>query len=401
METSNLQIDQERFKVKTFNHITHPSVTFQSRLNSLRHFILPQLPEPIIQEISDLTNEKVSLVGIVSKVLNDNTKIFLNYSSPSGDDRSNTIINLYGAEETDLIYLEDQTGKILLKGSINPINFVNGLIIGVSGIYHFEEAFFEVENIYFPYIPPDSSNSFQKVPCLIGFISDIALNSLYFDYPLFMKNFRSIPPLSLLVVIGNIFDFSSSNLQSSPENAVEEWKSQIEIIEAQPISIMNEIFHECNFPVILIPGLKDLVDGYFPIQPFQSVLIEKENSHIISTTNPAKFSFENIKFLVMSGEPIEDIEKCTNMDYENCKQSLILWRHFAPTAITNYGGVVSYDNDLLVIDEIPDIFVTGNAPELSLSNFHDIMLLSIPNYQKSQMMTVLNLQNLEVIKIQE
>ena len=113
METSNLQIDQERFKVKTINHITHPSVTFQSRLNSLRHFILPQLPEPIIQEISDLPNEKVSLVGIVSKVLNDNTKIFLNYSSPSGDDRSNTIINLYGAEETDLIYLEDQTGKIL------------------------------------------------------------------------------------------------------------------------------------------------------------------------------------------------------------------------------------------------------------------------------------------------
>ncbi|KAG2476273.1 MAG: putative DNA-directed DNA polymerase [Nitrosopumilales archaeon] len=142
-----------------------------------------------------------------------------------------------------------------------------------------------------------------------------------------------------------------------------------------------------NIKIFIVPGNHDpgrraLPQPAYP-EKYNQNLRKHENFFLVG--NPAMISLNGVKVLVFHGQSIDDIVKTTpGLSYDNptkVMRQLLKSRHLSPI----YGSqtpIAPEVEDMMVIDEIPDIFHVGHVHIVGFDMYRGVLLLNSGTWQK-------------------
>ena len=361
-----LEIDNERFLQTHKTSFSYFYNIYLKRVESVFKLIRDKLPLPIIGSINDLPiRVRVSIVGFIN--IDENTKY------PKIHYKTQQYLN--GKQ----VFLEDQTGRTRLIGNF-PFHLLDGIAVGVVGEL-VEDGNFEFVDIIIPQLnemPPMIEPKMIK----IAFISNLCLTDENFDMKTGRKLIEQLNETNLCVFVGNIFSSIENQVLGKTE---EDWLEWLSIIDSSAYERMTDFFEQITPHKILIPGFGDPIDAKMPIQPFTKILT-KEINDCDSTTNPISFRYENISFLVMSGEVIDAInDKELSFHQKQCL--LLTFSQLAPSVPQKIQSSIS-DKDVFTINQLPNFFVVGGSEKLETTDFNGCGVISIPSYQKTRSIAI-------------
>lgn len=246
-------------------------------------------------------------------------------------------------------------------------------------------------DIALPDIPLDRkcNKSIEKIYALI--ISDTHIGSKLFLEASFKKmlnwiknednNQREITDrIKYVIFAGDLVD----GIGIYPE---QEKELQIRDIYAQykrAFQLIDEIPEWIE--IIMIPGNHDATRPTLPAPPifrdYAEQLYEKSNIHMLS--DPVLVSIHSVLFLISHGRSLDDLlTTLPNATFSNPTRALkgiLKMRHLAPI----YGQktpIFPLREDLLVIDDVPDVFITGHIHVFDYAIYRNTSLISCSAWQ--------------------
>jgi len=246
---------------------------------------------------------------------------------------------------------------------------------------------FIIKDIIFPDIPEQAVNKSESEAYAV-FLSDLHIGSKYFmeeEFSDFVAWLSSPDPVArkirFVLIGGDILDgvgiYPNQNKELVCQTIEEQLKKAEGLIDKIPK----------NIKIIIMPGNHDPGRRALP-QPaipkkYNSGLWEREN--VIMIGNPSMISLNGVKVLMFHGQSIDDIVKTTpGMKYDeptNVMRHLLKVRHLSPI----YGSqtpIAPEMEDLLVIEDIPDIFHVGHVHKAQLDMYKGILLVNSGSWQK-------------------
>jgi len=246
---------------------------------------------------------------------------------------------------------------------------------------------FVIKDLIFPDIPEQTVNK-SETEAYVVFLSDLHIGSKYFmeeEFSDFVEWLSSPDPVArkirFVLIGGDILDGVGIYPNQNKELVCQTIEEQLEKVE----TLIDKI--PKNVKIIIMPGNHDPGRRALP-QPaipkkYNSSLWEREN--VVMVGNPAMVSLNGVKVLMFHGQSIDDIVKTTpGMKYDeptNVMKHLLKARHLSPI----YGSqtpIAPEMEDLLVIEDIPDIFHVGHVHKAQLDMYKGILLVNSGSWQK-------------------
>ena len=139
-----------------------------------------------------------------------------------------------------------------------------------------------------------------------------------------------------------------------------------------------------HIQVIVQPGNHDAVRPAEPQPAFSGDIGKLFDSSTILIGNPAYFEVEGRTILSYHGKSFDDLmASVKGLSYSNPIQAMkemLKRRHLVPI----YGGrtpIAPERKDFLVIDKVPDIFVTGHVHGAGLDHYNGVRLINASTWQ--------------------
>ena len=373
-----LEIDEDRFLQTNKTSFSYFYNIYLKRVESVFKMIRDKLTPPIIGSINDLPcGLSVSIVGFIN--IDENSKY------PKIHYKTQQYLN--GKQ----VYLEDQTGRTRLIGNF-PFHLLDGIAVGVVGTLN-EDGNFEFTDIIIPQIT-ELPQIIEPRLIKIAFISNLCLTDENFDMKTGKKLIDQLNDVNLCVFVGNIFSSTENQVLGKTE---EDWLEWLSIIDSSAYERVTDFFDSVKQHKMLIPGFGDPIDAKMPIQPFNKVLI-KDINDCNATTNPVIFSFENISFLVMSGEIIDAIDD-KELSFHQ-KQCLMLnFCQIAPSVPQKIQSSIS-DKDVFTINKLPNFFIAGGSDQLEFTEVNGCGVVSLPSYQTTRSIAIYDASTNEFTQFQ-
>lgn len=136
--------------------------------------------------------------------------------------------------------------------------------------------------------------------------------------------------------------------------------------------------------VVAIPGNHDAVSPAEPQPPLPHELAASLPGPVKILSNPSTFSVDGVVVTAYHGRGFDDlipaIPGATYAQPTDVMKRMLAMRHLAPM----YGGktpLAPQSRDGLVIDPVPDIFVTGHAHTFGADRYKGILLLNASTWQ--------------------
>ncbi len=298
-----------------------------------------------------------------------------------------------------LIELEDDTDSITviaLKNNLEVNNLASEVIvdeiIGVIGKFSKKGDLIIVQNIIFPDIKIHNRKNKSDIPLCVAFLSDIHIGSKKFmtnEWNSFLKwingdlgNSRQrevASKIKYLVLPGDLVDGIGIYPNQENELSISDIYKQYEALAQQLDNIPNHI------TLILQPGNHDAVRPAEPQPTFEKEIQDLFTGREFKFVgNPCYFSLHGVEILSYHGQSLLDFS--TNIQFLNYNQPtevmkvMLRKRHLAPV----YGGytpLAPEHNDYLIIDKIPDIFVTGHVHISNIDNYRGVTLINASSWQ--------------------
>ena len=244
-----------------------------------------------------------------------------------------------------------------------------------------------VKDIILPDIPDQSGNRSES-ETYAAFLSDLHIGSKYFmeeEFAEFVQWLSSPDPVAkkirFILIGGDAVDGVGIYPNQDKELVCQTIEEQLEKME----SLLDKI--PKNVKIIVMPGNHDPGRRALP-QPaiprkYNSSLWEREN--VVMVGNPAVISLNGVKVMMFHGQSIDDIVKTTpGLSYDKpttVMKHLLKARHLSPI----YGSqtpIAPEMQDLMVIEEIPDIFHVGHVHRAQLDMYKGILLVNSGSWQK-------------------
>lgn len=244
-------------------------------------------------------------------------------------------------------------------------------------------------------IPPDipldrkCNKSKEKIYALV--ISDTHIGSKLFLEDLFKKMLswiknenggqqELVDRIKYIVFAGDLVD----GIGIYPEQEKELQIKDIYMQYRKAAQLMGEVPDWIE--IIIVPGNHDATRPTFPAPPifkdYAEPLYEKPNIHMLS--DPVLVSIHGVSFLISHGRSLDDLlTTLPNATFNNPTRALkgiLKMRHLAPI----YGQktpIFPLEEDLLVIDDEPDVFITGHVHVFDYTIYRNISLVSCSAWQ--------------------
>jgi len=234
---------------------------------------------------------------------------------------------------------------------------------------------------------PDQTSSRSESETFAVFLSDLHIGSKYFmeeEFSEFVLWLSSPDPVArkirFLLIGGDLVDGVGIYPNQDKELVCQTIEEQLKKVE-ELISKVPEYIKIFIMPGNHDPGRRALPQPAIP-KKFNSGLWEKNN--VIMVGNPAVISLNGVKVLMFHGQSIDDIVKTTpGLSYNNptnVMKHLLRTRHLSPI----YGSqtpIAPEVDDLMVIEEIPDIFHVGHVHRAQLDMYKGILLINSGSWQ--------------------
>lgn len=356
-------------KITTGEGVKGYNALFSSRFNKLKRIVSDRPESRMLKSIASFktakSEEGMYVCGLVTtrNVERNVTKLIL--EDPSGSFEG--IIFDNELQKTAGTLLTDQF--VMVRVSLG------------------KNSGFVIQDIVLPDIPDQATNKSESESYAV-FLSDLHIGSKYFmeeELTEFVSWLSSPDPVArkirFVLIAGDVVDgvgiYPNQDKELVYQTIEEQLQKMEELIDKIPKS-MKVIIMPGNHD----PGRRALPQPAIP-EKYNSSLWKREN--VVMVGNPAVVSLNGVKVMMFHGQSIDDIVKTTpGLSYDkptNVMKHLLRARHLSPI----YGSqtpIAPEMQDLLVIEDVPDIFHVGHVHTAELDMYKGILLVNSGSWQK-------------------
>ncbi len=327
-------------------------------------------------------------------------------------DKVSTIGLVYSKSYTKnkhvVLEIEDITGKmkgIIMKNKEELFDVSKDIVcdevIGIKG--SLGDGLIFIDEVYFPEIPSEENIKKGPEEEYAAFISDVQIGSKKFLRKSFMKFIGWINgnqgtkeqrelalQIKYLFVVGDVVDGVGIYPGQEEDLEIKDIYKQYEEC-ARLFSKIRE-----DIQIIFSPGNHDAVRLAEPQPIFEKVLCEDlwNMKNVTLVTNPAivnvgaTIGFEGFEVLMYHGfsfdfyvDYLDNIRNNGGYDIIcELMKKLLQKRHISPTHNCNL-SVIDPEEDHMIIDKVPDIFVTGHVHKAKIDQYGKTTLISSSCWQ--------------------
>ena len=298
-----------------------------------------------------------------------------------------------------LIELEDDSGEILgiaLKNNRDVIGLANEVlydeIIGVSGNLSRKGDLLVINNIIFPDISIQNNHNRSEEPICTAFLSDIHIGSKQFmadQWNSFLrwingnignKRQRDVAgKIKYLVLPGDLVDGIGIYPNQEEELSITDVYRQYEELSKQIENIPDHI------SIIMQPGNHDAVRPAEPQPTFEKEIQDLfSGKHIEFVGNPCYLTLNGVEILSYHGQSLLDFStNIQELKYNEPVETMkhMLKKHHLAPAYGGYTPLAPEHIDYMLIDRIPDIFVTGHVHLATIGEYRGVTLINASSWQ--------------------
>ena len=298
-----------------------------------------------------------------------------------------------------LIELEDETDIatcIALKNNRETLQMASEVvldeIIGIRGQLSKNGDLLVIRSVVYPDISIQNERHKADVPVFVAFLSDIHVGSKQFmenEWQAFLRwingemgNSRQrdvAGKIKYVVIPGDVVDGIGIYPEQDKELAIVDVYRQYEAL-AEQLSLIPD-----HISMIMQPGNHDAVRPAEPQPTFEKEIQDLfSGMNMTFVGNPCYFSLYGVEVLAYHGQSLLDY--ATNIQHLKYNEPVEIMKtmlrkhHLAPT----YGGytpLAPEHIDYMVIDKIPDIFVTGHVHLAQISDYRGVTLMNASSWQ--------------------
>jgi DNA polymerase II small subunit len=298
-----------------------------------------------------------------------------------------------------LIELEDETDIatcIALKNNRETLQMANEVvldeIVGIRGQLSKNGDLLVIRSVVYPDISIQNERHKADVPVFVAFLSDIHVGSKQFmenEWQAFLRwingemgNSRQrdvAGKIKYVVIPGDVVDGIGIYPEQDKELAIVDVYRQYEAL-AEQLSLIPD-----HISMIMQPGNHDAVRPAEPQPTFEKEIQDLfSGMNMTFVGNPCYFSLDGVEVLAYHGQSLLDY--ATNIQHLKYNEPVEIMKtmlrkhHLAPT----YGGytpLAPEHIDYMVIDRIPDIFVTGHVHLAQISDYRGVTLMNASSWQ--------------------
>jgi len=237
--------------------------------------------------------------------------------------------------------------------------------------------------IYRPDIPVVRTPRRSENDIEVVFISDIHVGSAHFlpdAWNLFLEWIRGkeAAKVKYIVVAGDLVDgigiYPNQQDELTIPNITEQYEELVRLMEPIPAHI----------EVIMQPGNHDAVRPAEPQPALPQELVKGFGSNFRFVGNPCYFSIDGVEILSYHGRGIDDlVATIPGIQYQDPHEAMMEMLGRRHLAIT-YGAktpLAPEAKDYLIINPVPDIFVTGHVHRTSVQRYRNITMINSSAWQ--------------------
>ncbi len=298
-----------------------------------------------------------------------------------------------------LIEIEDDSGStvaIALKNNHEVFQIAREIvldeIVGITGQLSKNGDLLVIQNIIYPDISIQNSRHKSEESICAAFLSDIHIGSREFlekQWQSFIKwingqigNSRQrdvAGRIKYIVIPGDVVDGIGIYPNQEKELSITNLYKQYEVL-AEYISKIPDYIS-----VIIQPGNHDAVRPAEPQPTFEKEIQNLFSGNDITFVgNPCYFSIHGVEVLSYHGQSLLDF--ATNIQYLKYNDpveimKLMLKKHHLAPSYGGYTPLAPEHIDYMIIDKIPDIFVTGHVHLADVGEYRGVKLINASSWQ--------------------
>ncbi|UCE92036.1 MAG: DNA-directed DNA polymerase II small subunit [Methanobacteriota archaeon] len=287
-----------------------------------------------------------------------------------------------------IIEMEDETDKIMvlvMKGSARMNEaFLKDEILGVVGSFNRDGELVVAKDVIRPDVPLSSGMAPNGSESIVAFVSDIHLGSNTFLDKAWKRlvDWLGRDPVAkdirYVVMPGDLVDGIGVYPGQEEELRLDDLYGQYLALSEAVKELPDRI------SIVAMPGNHDAVRLAEPQPALPNDIREMFDSNIEFVGNPCYLEIEGRVILAYHGKSMDDFNSgVRRLNYTNPQEAMkemLKRRHLAPV----YGGktpIAPEQKDYLVIDTVPDIFVTGHVHVCELDEYRGIKLINASAWQ--------------------
>lgn len=298
-----------------------------------------------------------------------------------------------------LIEIEDETDIatcIALKSSHDILQMANEVvydeIIGIKGHVSKNGDLIVIRSIVFPDISIQNNRHRSEVPVFAAFLSDIHIGSKQFmedEWQSFLRwingglgNSRQkdvAGRIKYLVVPGDVVDGIGIYPGQEKELSITDVYRQYEAL-AEQFQLLPE-----HISIIMQPGNHDAVRPAEPQPTFEKEIQDLFSGRDITFVgNPCYFSLHGVEILSYHGQSLLDFStNIQSLKYNEPIETMkvMLKKHHLSPTYGGYTPLAPEHDDYMIIDKVPDIFVTGHVHVATIGDYRGVTLINASSWQ--------------------
>ena len=257
-------------------------------------------------------------------------------------------------------------------------------VLGIHGRMSRDRKMLVADSLIRPDVPFNRRTEKIDTDSKVAVLSDTHVGSRTFlrdewnDLLAWLKNSPEARDINYLIVSGDLAD----GIGVYPDQ-----EDDLEISDVfEQYQRVSQYFSELPDWVrpVLMPGNHDAVRPAEPQPTFQQEIRKMFDSNVTFVGNPSLIELEGRRILSYHGRSFDDvISTIPGLSWEKPIEAmveLLKRRHLAPV----YGEktpLAPERKDYLVIDEVPDVFITGHIHSYGLSDYRGVKLVSGSTWQ--------------------
>lgn len=287
-----------------------------------------------------------------------------------------------------LLEMEDEEDKIqvlIMKGSRKSSDsFVKDEVVGVVGSLSKDGEIVVAKEFVRPDVPLNSGMTPNASESVLAFVSDIHVGSAEFlndEWNRFVAWLNKDPvakDIKYIVMPGDLVDGIGIYPGQEDELLIEDVYAQYSEF-AKLVSGIPE-----RIKLVMMPGNHDAVRLAEPQPALPDEIKQLFSPKVKFVGNPCYLQIEGRTILAYHGRSMDDfVSGVRNLTYSapgEIMKEMLRRRHMAPI----YGertALAPEQKDYLVIDTVPDIFVTGHVHACSVGEYRGIKLINASAWQ--------------------
>jgi len=297
------------------------------------------------------------------------------------------------------IEIEDETGcasAIVIKDNREVFSLAGEIIIdeilGMKCTLSKDGDLLVVQNIVFPDISIQNERRKSEIPLCAAFASDIHIGSKQFlqdQWETFIRwlngnmgNSRQkavAGKIKYLVIPGDVVDGIGIYPNQEKELSITDVYRQYEVLAEQLQLVPDYV------SIIMQPGNHDAVRPAEPQPTFEKEIQDLfSGKNITFIGNPCYFSLHGVEILSYHGQSLLDFAtniQCLKYNEPVEIMKTMLKKHHLAPAYGGYTPLAPEHTDYMVIDKIPDIFVTGHVHLAKIGEYRGVTLINSSSWQ--------------------